>query len=788
MKRWHTPFAVLVVCLLTFGSIGYRGIQHFGKAAYANGTFTPIDLGTTFTPVGISDSGIVAGNINDNNGGHPAIWQSGSFTNLTSPSDISGTKASGISPSGEVVGIGSYTYVTAYNWHAVKWSNGQPSTDLNGAPANSSNNCYIENNVSWTTYASAANDVGDIAGFCDGVAFDTSIAGYWPGGQPDTFTPLPDISNGVSKYQAFGINHNDDMVGWAGVYCPGATCNGQYQAAHAAFWKNGTATDINPSGSVISYANAINDNDLAVGHAEFADGSGSHPYVWDLANNHTYDLHSSMGIGGNASAVNDSGLVIGYGFYDSSPNDPLVFMWKVGDASITDLNSLLPANTGWVLETVVGINSSGQIVGEGKLNGQTHAFLLNPSTSSSYRLSLTPASQTATIRSDQGLVKATLLDGATSAPASNVKLSFRVEAGPNAGISGTCFPSSCTTDANGQVDWGYLGTAIGVDTVQVWMDTNGNGVPDTGEPQTTATVTWIPPAQPQAYVALGDSYSSGEGAPNPNFLEGTDNHSPRNLCHRSTAAYPWLTHSATSNTYPTFVFRACSGAKIQDFYADNQEGNSGEPAQLSWLNSHTRLVTLTVGGNDVDFHDVLQYCATRPDVGSKTCEAKFDQIVNSEIAAISSTDPNNSNTLAYLYKLIKKDAPNAKVLVVGYPRLFPKKPPPFCLTGVPQTSGLDIGRPAFFIRSDMDWFNREGSILDTAIERITKYEKKNGGDFTYVNTYDALNGHELCTGDPYVNRAIIDTSIDLVKLVSWSFHPNISGQAALAAIVESYAK
>ena len=45
MKRWHKSFAVLFVCLLSFGSIGYLGLQHFGKAAYADGTFTPIDLG-----------------------------------------------------------------------------------------------------------------------------------------------------------------------------------------------------------------------------------------------------------------------------------------------------------------------------------------------------------------------------------------------------------------------------------------------------------------------------------------------------------------------------------------------------------------------------------------------------------------------------------------------------------------------------------------------------------------------------------------------------------------------
>lgn len=458
MKRWSKLFAVLVICLLPLGYIGYSNIEHSNKTAHADGTFTPMDLGTTFTPVGISDSGIVAGNIDKNSANaHPAIWQSGSFTNLTSPSDVHGTEALGMSPSSEIVGVGAYTNVTIYNQHALKWSGGQPSIDLNGSPS-TSNNCNQATSIEWATWAPAANDVGDIAGSCINVGSQYSIAGYWPGGQPNTFTPLPDISNGVGDNQAVGINHTDDMVGWAGVYCPGATCNGQYQATHAAFWKNGIATDINPSGSVISYANAINDNDLAVGHVEFTnDSANSHPYVWDMVNNRTYDLYSSnLGIGGDASAVNNSGIVVGYYYYNYPAGGTHAFVWKIGDTGVTDLNNLLPANSGWVLETAVGINSNGQIVGEGILNGQMHTFLLKTSTPSSYRLSLAPASQTTTIGGGQGLVTATLLDGTTSAPASNVKLSFRVEAGPNAGIRGTCFPNSCTTDANGQVDWGTM--------------------------------------------------------------------------------------------------------------------------------------------------------------------------------------------------------------------------------------------------------------------------------------------------------------------------------------------
>ena len=46
-----------------------------------------------------------------------------------------------------------------------------------------------------------------------------------------------------------------------------------------------------------------------------------------------------------------------------------------------DLNNLMPAGSGWVLEHATAINTSGQIVGVGRLNGQTRAFLATPDTS-----------------------------------------------------------------------------------------------------------------------------------------------------------------------------------------------------------------------------------------------------------------------------------------------------------------------------------------------------------------------------------------------------------------------
>jgi RHS repeat-associated protein len=113
----------------------------------------------------------------------------------------------------------------------------------------------------------------------------------------------------------------------------------------------------------------------------------------------------------------------------------------------------------------------------------------------SYPLSLAPTSQSAPAGTS-ATVTATLLDTTTGQPAAGVAISFRVQAGPNAGTAGSCTPPTCLTDSNGNVSWTYTGATPGSDTVQAWLDTNHNGVPDPGEAQTTAGITWTARAGP----------------------------------------------------------------------------------------------------------------------------------------------------------------------------------------------------------------------------------------------------------------------------------------------------
>jgi probable HAF family extracellular repeat protein len=78
-----------------------------------------------------------------------------------------------------------------------------------------------------------------------------------------------------------------------------------------------------------------------------------------------------------AYAINDAGQIVGHS--GSGPQccwrDRAV-IWT--GSVIADLNDLIPPDSGWVLTMATGINDAGQIVGQGTIGGQTHAFLLTP--------------------------------------------------------------------------------------------------------------------------------------------------------------------------------------------------------------------------------------------------------------------------------------------------------------------------------------------------------------------------------------------------------------------------
>ncbi|MBO0885627.1 MAG: hypothetical protein J2P17_35900, partial [Mycobacterium sp.] len=142
---------------------------------------------------------------------------------------------------------------------------------------------------------------------------------------------------------------------------------------------------------------------------------------------------------------------------------------------------------------------------------------------------------------------------------------------------------------------------------------NGSSAPNaTGTPCTAFCPTAQNPIHPSDpvtaatkgnYVALGDSYSSGEGAVDYYPKTETD----ANKCHRSKNAYSQLVGKQYQFAGGA-SFAACSGARVNNLL----NGQYNEPGQISNnpnLNERTTLVTLSIGGNDLGFADVIQACA-----------------------------------------------------------------------------------------------------------------------------------------------------------------------------------
>jgi len=218
------------------------------------------------------------------------------------------------------------------------------------------------------------------------------------------------------------------------------------------------------------------------------------------------------------------------------------------------------------------------------------------------------------------------------------------------------------------------------------------------------------------YVALGDSYSSGDGAGSYDSASGS--------CLRSANAYAakW----AASHSTASFKFVACAGATSANVIS----------SQLGSVTSDTTLVSITVGGNDVGFSNVMQTCVLGTDSACKTA------VGNAE----SATDSVLPGRLATLFGKIKAAAPNAHVVVLDYAHLY--KITSFCI-GLSNTKRTAL--------------NAGADHLDTAIAKATA----NAG-YTFTDVRSRFSGHELCSGDGWLHSVTIP--------IAESYHPTATGQ------------
>ncbi|GAA3503897.1 SGNH family lipase [Streptomyces prasinosporus] len=220
------------------------------------------------------------------------------------------------------------------------------------------------------------------------------------------------------------------------------------------------------------------------------------------------------------------------------------------------------------------------------------------------------------------------------------------------------------------------------------------------------------------YVALGDSYSSGVGAGS--YISSSGD------CKRSTKAYPYLWANAHSPS--SFDFTACSGARTGDVLA----------GQLGPLSSATALVSVSIGGNDAGFADVMT-----------TCVLQSDSVCLSRIAtARAYVDSTLPGKLDGVYGAIRTRAPNAHVVVLGYPRFY--RLGTSCI-GLSETKRKAI--------------NDAADHLDNAIA-----QRARAHGFTFGDVRTTFTGHEICSGSSWLH------SVDWLNIGN-SYHPTAAGQS-----------
>ncbi|MFI2781869.1 SGNH/GDSL hydrolase family protein [Streptomyces sp. ALB3] len=221
------------------------------------------------------------------------------------------------------------------------------------------------------------------------------------------------------------------------------------------------------------------------------------------------------------------------------------------------------------------------------------------------------------------------------------------------------------------------------------------------------------------YVALGDSYSSGVGAGSYDSASGG--------CKRSTRAYPVLWKAA--NNPASFAFTACSGARTGDVTA----------GQLGPLSSATDLVSISIGGNDAGFADVMTTCVLQSEA---TC---LNRITTAR-AYVDSTLPGKLDSV---YEAISARAPSAHVVVLGYPRFY--KLGGNCVAGLSE---------------------RERAAINGAADYLNTATAKRAADhgFTFGDVTPTFTGHEICSGSAWLH------SVNWLN-IGESYHPTAAGQS-----------
>jgi len=277
------------------------------------------------------------------------------------------------------------------------------------------------------------------------------------------------------------------------------------------------------------------------------------------------------------------------------------------------------------------------------------------------------------------------------------------------------------------------------------------------------------------------------------------------MCHVSSRSYPYLLRDYWGIDQANMKSVACSGARVvfdyyrplsgylgqgdrlvgkQDISAVQQNAIErflpGRVPQLEFVKKYQpAVVTLTGGGNDVGFVDMLTYCAFGSPLDSNsslfkvikeglyglaTCSfaqngSPAQKIINRAIA-------DQYQYTVRLIQSIKQASPNTQVYVVGYPS--------FISEGTAACgNSLELDSQE---RAAIHYYLR---LLNAELSRAANSES-----VSFVDIEDSLSGGRLCEGSEYVTGAT-NVLLSGGSARNNMFHPNAKGHEMIAAAIES---
>ncbi len=344
------------------------------------------DLGSLGGPVSIAnainDSNIVVGDSDIVSGPyHAFVFQNGTMQDLGVFPGGDSSSARFINNAGDVAGFSTADF---FNQRGFIYRNGQM-IDI-GSLGSGSSEIFDLNETGHVVGESMNEDFLGRAFLYDGTSM----------------TDLGTLGGLFSK--ALGINDLGVIVGQA---------DDEEGLTRAFVYTNGIMTDLGTLGGLVSTAFGINNAGQIFGVSEIESNSiATHAFL--VENGTMIDLGTLGGLESFPHDMNSQGHVVGRADGEFASNLPFLYR----DGQMINVNSLLPANSGWILETADFINDAGQIVGLGRLNGVVNSYLFTPANENSVPVANAGLDQTVECPDD------THLDGNGSTDADNDALTY----------------------------------------------------------------------------------------------------------------------------------------------------------------------------------------------------------------------------------------------------------------------------------------------------------------------------------------------------------------------------